>query len=57
MVEAVEDLKIWMGNLLILSKYGGGTLPLLPPISTGSAGGGITKVAKQIQIFRHYRTI
>ena len=40
MVEAVEDLKIWMGNLLILSKYGGGTLPLLPPISTGSAGGG-----------------
>ena len=39
MVEAVEDLKIWMGNLLILSKYGGGTLPLLPPISTGSAGG------------------
>ena len=40
MVEAVEDLKIWMGNLLILSKYGGVTLPLLPPISTGSAGGG-----------------
>ena len=51
MVEAVEDLKIWMGNLLILSKYGGGTLPLLPPISTGSAGGESPRSPSRFRFF------